>query len=96
MFHEVNQTKLKVSIKTNDFRDTISHRNNGVTNLRETRRIKGTLIPIWQEGAKDIRTPYGLLKLQHLVNQAYGYLVNSLAGDSMTFQSGYIFTRATE
>ena len=52
---------------------------------------------MWQKGSNDIRTPYGFLHLQHLVTEAYATLVGQQqAADPITFQSGYIFTRATE
>ena len=43
------------------------HRNNGVTNFKESRRIKDIPFELWQKGNNDIRTPYGFLHLQHLV-----------------------------
>lgn len=93
-FKEVTPAKLNVTLRINNVRDLDLHRNNGVTNVKESKRLKDA--PIWQSGIKDIITPYGMLKLQHMVVQAYGYLVTSLAGTPKTFQSGYIFTRDTE
>ena len=85
---------LNVSFKINTLRDLSFHRNNGVTNFRETRKIKDA--PIWQAGTNDIITPYGFLKLQHLITSAYAYVVGMQAGKPVSIQSGYIFTRATD
>ena len=40
VFHDVTTNLLNVSIKVNDFRELAFHRNNAVTNFRETRRVK--------------------------------------------------------
>jgi hypothetical protein len=85
---------LNVTLRINDLRDLDLHRNNGVTNLKESKKIKDA--PVWQAGIKDIITPYGMLKLQHMVTQAYGFLVTTLSGKPTTIQSGYIFTRDTD
>lgn len=67
VFHDVSSNLLNVSLKTNTLRDTAMHRNNGVTNFKESRRIKDIPFELWQKGNNDIRTPYGFLHLQHLV-----------------------------
>lgn len=37
-----------------------------------------------------------MLQLLHQVTQAYGFVVTSLAGTPMSYQSGFIFTRDTD
>ena len=96
LFHDITNNKLNASFKINDFRDTQFHRNNGVTNLKETRRIEDSPFPLWQTGSNDIRTPYGFLQLQHLVTAAYGFLIGSQAGKPLDVQSGFVFMRATD
>lgn len=39
-FKEVSMSKLNATIKINDLRDLDLHRNNGVTNLKESRQLK--------------------------------------------------------
>ena len=46
IFHEITNNRLNVSFKINDDRELAFHRNNGVTNLRETRKLDEA--PIWQ------------------------------------------------
>ena len=83
-----------MTLKINDIRDLDLHRNNGVTNLVESHQVKGT--NFWQGGITDIISPYGMLKLQDLLTQAYGYMVSTIANAPITYQSGYVFTRDTE
>lgn len=50
----------------------------------------------WQNGIKDIISPYGMLRMQDLFTQAYGYIVNQLGtGTPLNYQSGYLFMRDT-
>lgn len=47
----------------------------------------------WQNGIKDIITPYGMLRMQDLFTQAYAYVVHQ--GTPFSYQSGYLFMRDT-
>ena len=69
------------------------HRNNGVSNIIESHKLLDSAN--WQGGIKDIITPYGMLRLQDLVTQAYARIVSKMAtGFGLEYRSGFMFTRA--
>ena len=65
VFHDTTITLLNITFKINDDRELAFHRNNGVSNLRETKKLDAA--PAWTEGKKEIITPTGMLKLMNLV-----------------------------
>ena len=73
----------------NDIRDLDAHRNNGITTLVESRRLKDS--GDWVSTQRDIISAYGLLSLQHRTSEAYMYIKTN-----KHTQSGYIYMRATD
>ena len=70
------------------------HRNNGISNLIESRQLLN--VSAWQNGIKEIISPYGMLRMQDMFTQAYGYIINQLSGGApLNYQSGYMFMRDT-
>ncbi len=76
---------MKVALSINDIRDLDMHRNNGVTNLNETRVL---LNGMYSPGSKEILSAYGFLSLQHYVSQAFIWIQAQ-----KTVQSGWIAMR---
>lgn len=83
-----------MTLRINDIRDLDMHRNNGISNLIESRQLLN--LSTWQNGIKEIISPYGMLRMQDMFTQAYGYIVNKLGGGApLNYQSGYMFMRDT-